>query len=247
MKPELSQATLGVLRRILERKTEEQELITPYERKKFWKDVLFDFGFAPKIIDIAATYDFRWGDIIRDLFSRKFGGQNSVYALSLPDYACDDTLKRLLALALDHNKGTELADELREALASDGFDLVPSSAVDSSVPAELANIPGKPVLVSDIQKKLDAGELVAVLFMDLDGFKNVNDTLGHGEGDECLIGIARIMGAAILGKGRLYRPGGDEFVVVLPNFSRDEAASTAERIRTAVDDGNPGGTLKVTV
>jgi len=247
MKPELSQPTLGLLRRILEGMEEEQELLTPYEKKKFWKDALFDFGFPPKVIDIAATYDFRWGDIIRDLFSRKFGEQNLAFAYSLPGYASEETLRRLLALALEHNKGTHFADKLREALASDGFDFKPSTAVDSFVPAELASIPGKSALVSDIQNKIDAGELIAVLYMDLDGFKSVNDTLGHAEGDKCLISIARTMSAAMLGKGRLYRPGGDEFVSVLHNFTRDEAASTAERIRAAVDDENPGGALKVTV
>ena len=140
------------------------------------------------------------------------------------------------------------AQELIEALASDGFDLKPSSKVDYEVPAELAQVPGKSTSVADAQKKLDGRELVSVLYIDLDNFKAVNDTSGHAAGDECLIRVVRMVGATILGKGKLYRAGlGDEFVVLLPNFTAKEAASTAERIRAAIDKDNPGGTLKVTV
>ena len=76
---------------------------------------------------------------------------------------------------------------------------------------------------------------MAILYLDLDGFKEVNDTLGHAAGNECLIQVARTMASAVLNKGKLYRPGGDEFVVLLPNFSSEEAASTAERIRATID------------
>ncbi len=246
MEPELPQPTLGLLRRILE-EMQPEDILYQFENKKFWKDALFDFGFPTLLIDIAATYNFRWGDIIPDLFVGKFGRKNEYFSNSLPPYFCERTLKQLLAFALHCNKGTPIANELLESLALDGFDPKASPGVDSSVPAELAQIPRKNVLVSDVQQKLDARELVAVLYMDLDGFKAINDTMNHAEGDRCLIRIACAIGAAILGKGKLYRPGGDEFVAVLPNFNREEAASTAERIRAAIDVDNPGGTLKVTV
>jgi diguanylate cyclase (GGDEF)-like protein len=246
MEPELSQPTLGLLRRILE-EMQPEDIYSQFENKKFWKDALFDFAFPPAVIEIAASYNFRWGDIISDLFVGKFGEQNSHFSNSLPPHFCERTLKQLLAFALHSNKGTPMADELLRALASDGFDLKASPGVDSSVPEELAQLPGKTALVADVQHKLEEGELVALLYMDLDGFKAVNDTLNHAEGDKCLVRIAQTMSAAILGKGKLYRPGGDEFVVVLPNFNREEAASTAERIRAAIDADNRGGALKVTV
>lgn len=246
MKPDLSQRTLGILREILEG-MQPEDIITPYENRKFWKDALFDFGFAKAIIDMASTYDFHWSDIIPDLYVGKFGDKNSHFSNVLPPHFCEQTLKQLLAFALHCNRGTPQAEELLRSLAADGFELEARSGLDSSVPAELAQIPGKSALVSDLQQKLDARELAAVLFMDLDGFKEVNDTTNHAEGDKCLIRVARTMSAAILGKGKLYRPGGDEFVAVLPNFSREEAASTAERIRAAIDSDNPGGAVKVTV
>jgi diguanylate cyclase (GGDEF)-like protein len=117
----------------------------------------------------------------------------------------------------------------------------------AAVPTELEKIPGKAAMLLEVQQSLEARKLAAVLYMDLDGFKQVNDTLGHTKGDECLITVARAMGNVLLNKGKLYRPGGDEFVAILSNFNGVEATAVAERIRAAVDATDPGGELKVTV
>jgi diguanylate cyclase (GGDEF)-like protein len=242
--PNLSQRSLGLLRRILE-EMEPDDIYSVFDRKKFWKDTLFDAGFATRFIDVASTYNFRWSNIIPDLFVGEFADKNS--RIPADSDVCEQALKALLEFAIDTNGDTPLGDELRASVISDGFDLKAGSGVDSSIPAELAQLPGKKNLVSDLQRKLDARELVSVLYMDLDGFKAVNDTSGHTEGDKCLIRIARIINETILGKGKLYRPGGDEFVALLPNFNCGEALGTAERIRAAIDADNPGGSLKVTV
>ena len=252
MESQLSQPTLGLLRKNLEQ-MEPGDVITPYARRTFWKNELFDFGLPPAVIDVAITYQFRWGDIIPDLFLGKFGRQNESFSNALPQFACAQALNSLLALALHRNRGTRAASELRESLRRDGFDL--KSAVDpaspakadTSIPSELTQLPGKPILLSDLKKTLDSHELIAIIFVDLDGFKQVNDTLGHDEGDNCLKRVVELTGAVIVGKGKLYRPGGDEFVVTFPNFNRHEAAATAERIRAAIDEGNLGGEMKVTV
>jgi diguanylate cyclase (GGDEF)-like protein len=251
MEPKPSQPTLGLLRKNLEQ-MESGDIISPKDRKTFWKNELFDFAFPPAVIDAAITYQFRWGDIIPDLFLGKFGGQNEHFSNALPPYVSEQTLNSLLGLALHRNRGTAAASELRESLRRDGFDLkspidsAASTEVDAFIPSELAQIPGKTQLLSDLTKKLVAHELVAVMFADLDGFKQVNDTLGHDEGDECLKRVVEIIGSVIVNKGKLYRPGGDEFVVAFPNFNRHEAAATAERIRAAIDKDNPGGKMKVT-
>ena len=78
------------------------------------------------------------------------------------------------------------------------------------------------------------GELVSVVFLDLDGFKAVNDSRGHREGDRCLDAVVEAMQAVVLGRGQTFRYGGDEFVVLLPNTTLPEAAATAERLREAV-------------
>lgn len=77
--------------------------------------------------------------------------------------------------------------------------------------------------------------MLSVLFIDLDGFKQVNDSQGHQAGDICLDSVVKVASEPILGKGKMYRYGGDEFVVSLPNFVSTEAEATAERIRAAID------------
>ncbi len=93
------------------------------DRKKFWKDQLFDFGFPPRVIEIAVSYEFRWGDIISDLFSGKFGPQNQHFADALPPYFCEQTLKRLLALALHEGTDSVLIDQLAESLKLEGVEV----------------------------------------------------------------------------------------------------------------------------
>lgn len=60
------------------------------------------------------------------------------------------------------------------------------------------------------------GQQAAIVYMDLDGLKTINDTLGHDIGDEAIKATARILGACVPGEGLLCRLGGDEFVAFVP-------------------------------
>jgi len=72
---------------------------------------------------------------------------------------------------------------------------------------------------------------VAVLFLDLDGFKQINDSLGHSIGDELLCSVAARLLACVRSPDTVSRPGGDEFVIVLQEMKQpDQAAITAERV-----------------
>jgi diguanylate cyclase (GGDEF)-like protein len=75
-----------------------------------------------------------------------------------------------------------------------------------------------------------------LLLIDLDGFKGVNDTLGHNAGDELLVAVARRLGDVCRPvSATAIRLGGDEFAVLLPRLTKPEAAlAVAERIREAV-------------
>lgn len=88
------------------------------------------------------------------------------------------------------------------------------------------------------RRMLDAGiaETLggAVLFVDIDRFKRVNDAFSHGVGDEVLRRVADILRAHCRTQDVVVRFGGDEFVVLLPMTGADEAATVAERIRSAV-------------
>ena len=77
---------------------------------------------------------------------------------------------------------------------------------------------------------------VAVVFIDLDGFKGVNDSFGHSVGDEVLRSVADRLAAAVRGRDIVGRIGGDEFLVVCPEVADVEAAlATAARIATVLD------------
>jgi diguanylate cyclase (GGDEF)-like protein len=75
---------------------------------------------------------------------------------------------------------------------------------------------------------------LAVLLIDLDDFKAVNDTLGHGVGDGLLITVAERLRGAVRAKDLVSRLGGDEFAVLLRGVTAAEAATMADRILAAV-------------
>ncbi|HEY8342377.1 MAG TPA: EAL domain-containing protein [Calditerricola sp.] len=86
-------------------------------------------------------------------------------------------------------------------------------------------------LATAVQQAQGTGRKVAVFFLDLDRFKNVNDTLGHTLGDELLRNVAARLSACVSGEGVLARIGGDEFALLLPSLTeRAEAERVAQRI-----------------
>lgn len=109
----------------------------------------------------------------------------------------------------------------------------------------LKDLRSRDELVPDLAGLL-RNRITAVLFVDLDNFKAVNDTLGHQAGDPCLEQVAALICTSIEGKGTGYRYGGDEFAVLLPNFRDSEAAATAERIRVTIDEAKLGASPSVT-
>ncbi|MFK2903087.1 EAL domain-containing protein [Dyella ginsengisoli] len=82
----------------------------------------------------------------------------------------------------------------------------------------------------------DEGEHGAVLFVDLDNFKIVNDTCGHHAGDEVLVQMASLMRACVRSHDTVARLGGDEFAVLLEGCPREQAEHIAQAICDAADD-----------
>jgi diguanylate cyclase (GGDEF)-like protein/PAS domain S-box-containing protein len=81
-----------------------------------------------------------------------------------------------------------------------------------------------------------AGSVAAVLFVDIDNFKRVNDLFGHAAGDQALIALAQRMSATVRPADTVSRLGGDEFVVVCEDVSELTALALASRLAAAVQE-----------
>jgi diguanylate cyclase (GGDEF)-like protein len=97
---------------------------------------------------------------------------------------------------------------------------------------QLTGLATRGTLMRHLQRLLERGESPAILYVDLDDFKLVNDTLGHAAGDELLRHIAGAMARLLRPGDLIARQGGDEFALVLPSAA--DACGLAERLRTAI-------------
>lgn len=82
---------------------------------------------------------------------------------------------------------------------------------------------------------------VSIAYIDLDNFKKLNDTQGHATGDEALIQFALILKSTLRNSDIFCRMGGDEFIVLLPNTSSEEAYIALEKLRIQVQATLVGG------
>jgi diguanylate cyclase (GGDEF)-like protein len=89
-------------------------------------------------------------------------------------------------------------------------------------------------LAAELQRKARFGGRLCVALVDVDHFKQVNDRYGHPAGDEVLRRIAAGMAEQLRSIDQLGRFGGEEFLVLLPGASLEEAAHCAERLRQDV-------------
>jgi diguanylate cyclase (GGDEF)-like protein len=105
-------------------------------------------------------------------------------------------------------------------------------------------------LDEELSRASRTGTSVAVLFVDLDRFKPVNDKFGHAAGNQILKRVARILLDATRSTDIVCRYGGDEFVVILVNPDREGAGRVAEQIRKQTEEfriPTPSGQIGVTL
>lgn len=85
----------------------------------------------------------------------------------------------------------------------------------------------------DSTEKPAPEDVFSVIFADIDHFKSINDTYGHGIGDRVLIDVAQLLGEELYSGEFVARYGGEEFVVLCPGTSQKDAVAKAERLRKA--------------
>lgn len=129
---------------------------------------------------------------------------------------------------------TDLENSIQEMLAS-----LEKAHADVSKLAffdQLTGLPNRFSLYKDFLKRLKQEESAfAVLFFDLDGFKRINDLYGHSSGDEVLKQIGkRLNGKALRSESRLFRIGGDEFILLTKATERNELIPEIEEIMDAI-------------
>ncbi len=97
---------------------------------------------------------------------------------------------------------------------------------------ELTGKGNRYLFYSDLDKLIEKGINIAVCFMDLDGFKQINDTLGHDVGDEVLKGVSNKFDQALSEKAKAYRLGGDEFAIIIePIVAKEEVILELENLK----------------
>ncbi len=135
--------------------------------------------------------------------------------------------ERTQALRAEVEERRRLEEQLREAANHDS----------------LTGLPNRRSLVQELEEKLLQGKSLTqasttLLFIDLDGFKRVNDTFGHKTGDELLICVARRVATLLPDEARFYRLGGDEFVITLhgETWTASHGMRLSQQIITALSE-----------
>ena len=91
------------------------------------------------------------------------------------------------------------------------------------------------LLREEVRRAVRYKRPLAVLMMDVDSFKTFNDTYGHPQGDQLLRVVAGILKGSARAVDHVGRYGGEEFLVILPETSKEDACQMAERIRSEIE------------
>ena len=128
-------------------------------------------------------------------------------------------------------------------------------AIEAATTDRLTHVANRPMLLAtlydEVERAARYGRPLTVAFIDLDHFKSINDTYGHDVGDDVLEHVALALRDNIRRTDTIGRYGGEEFVVLLPETTVDEATAVAEKLRLLVSklrfDARGAEQLAVTV
>lgn len=182
-------------------------------------------------------------------FHRLHRGRTSTTSGELRALATDGTVRWVLGSASRSPDGStyvvQLVDITSRKAAEDRL-------AHQALHDALTGLPNRTLFLDRLQVALaglsrEPGR-VAVLFLDLDGFKAVNDTLGHRRGDELLVEVSRRLREAVRASDTLARFGGDEFALLAPDIGDPgQADEVAARLAAAIRPPVRLGTDELTV
>lgn len=185
----------------------------------------------------ALSYQLAASDLRLDLGER--ASHSACYRLSHEgEYLGELTFRRGVRFA------EEELGQLESLLASLLFPLrnalLYRNAMRSALRDTLTDTGNRLAMDQVLQREVDVArrtqQPLSLLMLDLDHFKRINDSFGHSTGDEVLKAIAATLKAQLRNIDMIFRFGGEEFLVVLSNTSREAAAMVGERLRHAVMD-----------
>ena len=113
----------------------------------------------------------------------------------------------------------------------------------------LTQLPNRRAFIRELESSLaeaaDSGAPLAVMVLDLDGLKELNDRHGHATGDECLVRVGRLLQTELRPRDRAYRIGGDEFAILLPATTRPGAEDVRARLSDWLERNSRSSSLRV--
>ncbi|WP_078544786.1 diguanylate cyclase domain-containing protein [Litchfieldia alkalitelluris] len=179
------------------------------------------------LIDPSSINTFE--NMFQDLQEGKLKSKFAEYKLVRPD---GDTL-------IFEMLGTNIFYNGKPAILSVGRDITDQKKMETALRQlayhdELTQLPNRRFLYENLKKSIARSERhnhkFALLFLDLDGFKKVNDTKGHDVGDLLLIEVSRRLTQCVRDEDVVSRVGGDEFVIILEEILENEVHEVSKRI-----------------
>jgi diguanylate cyclase (GGDEF)-like protein/PAS domain S-box-containing protein len=197
---------------------------------KLWTGIAPEFVIGKQFIDImgADGYDKRRASLERalagervvfEMVAQAFGQERYLQSTYLPDIAPDGSVRGIYTLSSDITAMKHTEVELRRLARFDSLTGLPNRGYLYEI------------LDAAIERGRRSGAALAVLFLDIDHFKAVNDTHGHGSGDLLLQEFARRLSLSVRKTDTVARLAGDEFVILLEGAkTRSEVEAIAAKI-----------------